>query len=130
MRLANFDSLRPTLSQDLIECDSGNKYTATLWCESYHLGSATATHTYKDGPMQGMAGVTRKDNVWVIGALSESLISDVVKQQLSRQKIDFSPLPQGVRISRRGSTSLLLNFNQQEVQWQGKSYPGVSFTTL
>ncbi|MFQ3197477.1 MAG: beta-galactosidase [Paraglaciecola sp.] len=130
IRLANFDSLRPTLSQDLVERDSGHHYTATLWCESYHLESAIATHTYKDGPMQGMAGVTQKGNVWVIGALSASLISDVVKQQLSGQNIEYSPLPEGVRLSRRGSTTLLLNFNQKAVQWQGKTYSGVSFTPL
>jgi beta-galactosidase len=62
--------------------------------------------------------------------LSASLISDVVKQQLSGQNIEYSPLPEGVRLSRRGSTTLLLNFNQKAVQWQGKTYSGVSFTPL
>lgn len=130
IRLANFDSLRPTLSQDLIEFSNDKHYSAMLWCESYHLEGAIATHTYKDGPMQGKAAVTRKHNVQVIGALSSQLISDVLSQQLDELDIETTCLPKGLRISRRGNTSLLLNFNQQAVTWQGTTYSGVSYTIL
>ncbi|ABG40662.1 Beta-galactosidase [Paraglaciecola sp. T6c] len=130
IKLANFDSLRPTLSQSIEQSETSTEFFAKLWCESYELTDADATHTYVNGPMAGLAAVTKKDNVSVIGALSGALIKSVLNSALGEVGIETFTLPKGMRLSRRGETTLVLNFNQQDVEWSGTTYPGVSFTTL
>ena len=80
--------------------------------------------------MVGLPAVTQKDKVSVIGALSAGLISSVLIEALSGAGITTYRLPKGLRLSRRGNTTLVQNFNQQAVEWQGITYPGVSFTRL
>lgn len=130
VKLANFDSLRPTITQQIEQEDKQASFSAKLWCESYALTTAIATHRYTDGPMQGMAAVSKHEQVSVIGALSATLIKSVLKDALTEQGIDTFELPKGLRLSRRGDTTLVLNFNQQDVEWHGNTYPGVSFTDL
>ncbi|QHJ10217.1 Beta-galactosidase [Paraglaciecola mesophila] len=130
IKLANFDSLRPTLEQTIRCTNHNTDFTAKLWCESYEVNSAVATHTYTHGPMAGLAAVTQKDKVSVIGALSTGLISSVLMEALRGAGIETYRLPKGLRLSKRGNTTLVQNFNQQAVEWQGVTYPGVSFTTL
>ncbi|MDO6557578.1 beta-galactosidase [Paraglaciecola chathamensis] len=130
IKLANFDSLRPTLEQAICCENTKTEFSATLWCESYEATSAVVTHTYTHGPMVGLPAVTQKDKVSVIGALSAGLISGVLIEALSGAGITTYRLPKGLRLSRRGNTTLVQNFNQQAVEWQGITYPGVSFTRL
>ena len=130
IKLNNFDSMRPTLQQDLQGSHSETSHVAKLWCESYDLEGAYARYHYCDGPMAGQAGVTQKDQVTVIGALSKSLIVEVLQEVLAEQGIETLDLPDGLRLSRRGETRLMMNFNQQPVDWQGKTFAPVSFTVL
>ena len=130
IKLANFDSLRPTLSQSIEQTETSTEFSAKLWCESYELTGANATHTYLNGPMAGVAAVTNKGNVSVIGALSGSLIKSILKAALGEVGIETFTLPKGMRLSRRGETTLVLNFNLHDVEWEGTTYPGVSFSTL
>ncbi|MGO4893440.1 beta-galactosidase [Flavobacterium sp. W21_SRS_FM6] len=128
IKLANFDSLRPTLSQSLeaSDADFNVSFTATLWCESYEVGKAKALFKYSDGPMAGLAAVTILDNVTVIGALSENLIKTVIRQQCAELAIGTTELADGIRLSRRGEKTLLQNFNQNEVSFEGQQVPAVS----
>ncbi|MEM5497350.1 beta-galactosidase [Paraglaciecola mesophila] len=130
IKLANFDSLRPTLSQSVEQTETSTEFSAKLWCESYELTGANATHTYLNGPMAGVAAVTNKGNVSVIGALSGSLIKSILKAALGEVGIETFTLPKGMRLSRRGDITLVLNFNLHDVEWEGTTYPGVSFSTL
>lgn len=128
IKLANFDSLRPTLTQDIVSTESGEnqQFTAKLWCESYDLNGAKALYEYSDGPMAGKAAVSQLDNVTVVGALSESLIKSLVKQLCIELGIKATDMPEGLRLSRRGSESLLQNFNQHDVNFEGKFIPAVT----
>jgi hypothetical protein len=80
--------------------------------------------------MKGLTGVSQKDKVTVIGALSKSLIKELLKDILSMQQIETYNLPDGVRISQRGGNKILFNFNQKEIQWRELTYPSVSFTKI
>ena len=128
VKLANFDSLRPTIQQQINSANNNQRFSAALWCESYELTSASATHYYADGPMAGVAAVTQHKEVSVIGALSGELIKSVLKNIAVKQGIETFELPKGLRLSTRGDTTLVLNFNQQDVNWLGGTYPSVSFT--
>jgi beta-galactosidase len=130
IRLNNFDSMRPTLQQYLQGSNGGIKHVAKLWCESYQLDGAQAIYHYADGPLQGQAGVTQKDKITVIGALSKSLIVEVLQDVLTEQGIETLNLPDGFRVSSRGDSKLMMNFNQQHIEWQGRIFGPVSFTKI
>ena len=130
IRLNNFDSMRPTLQQQLHGPKWETQHIAKLWCESYQLHGAQARYHYADGPLQGQAAVTQKDQVTVIGALSKSLIVEVLGDILAGQGIKTLDLPDGLRLSRRGDTSLMMNFNQEPVEWEGRTFSPVSFTQI
>ena len=127
VKLGNFDSLRPTLSQSIEENQGKQSYIAKLWCEGYELNSAEATHTYLHGPLKGQVAVSKHKNVMVIGALGQGLISDVIETHLNQQNIANEKLPEGVRISRRGNKLLICNFNESAVMYQDEWIPGVSY---
>ena len=128
IKLANFDSLRPTLTQEIVPFDKvdENQYQAKLWCESYELITAKALYHYSEGPMSGKAAVTELDKVMVVGALSQQLISALVKQCCVELQIATEEMAEGVRMSHRGEHCLLQNFNQHAVEFAGHSIPAVS----
>lgn len=126
IKLLNFDSLRPGLNQSIHAAKGNDKFSATLWAESYQLEGANALYLYSDGPMQGKAAVTQCHNVTVVGALSKTLLTHVLIEKLSQQGIETQHLPEGVRISRRGNQTLLQNFNQHDIKWQEQVIPAVS----
>ena len=126
-RLGNFDSLRPTLSQSVVENGGSKSYVGKLWCEGYEVSSAKALHIYPHGPLKGQAAVIQNERVTVIGALSQNLINDVFEQKLKELNIDTCRLPEGVRMSRRGNKTLICNFNESAVTFQGEEIPGVSY---
>jgi beta-galactosidase len=126
IKLGNFDSLRPTLEQSIKTVDGNECHTARLWCESYEPVTANTVYKYSDGPLDGLSAVTEHQQVTVIGALSATLTKQILRQTLLKQNIEICELPEGVRISRRGKCKLLVNFNQQEVSWQGVKIPAVS----
>jgi beta-galactosidase len=59
--------------------------------------------------------------------LSQTLIAEVLCTALVNASVDVIIMPKGVRISRRGEKSLVTNFNQHPVSWQGKTIPAVSY---
>lgn len=126
-RMTNFDSLRPGLTQAIANVGTHQEHHAQLWSEGYEVDTALVTHRYTGGPLDSQAAVTRNNNVTVIGALSQSLITEVLSKALNKASVEILSMPKGVRISRRGDKSLVTNFNQHEVTWQGQKIPAVSY---
>jgi len=125
VRLQNFDSLRPGLHVTVTassEDSSGQPVAAQAhtWTESYRLAGAQATHAYADGPLAGQPAVTRHGNVTVIGAHSEALVTSVLSDLLREAHLDVLPMPEGVRRSRRGGVTVIQNWTDRAVDWQGQ----------
>lgn len=127
VKAGNFEALRPTLTQAISAERDKRVYSATLWCEGYFPEQAKATHLYKEGPLKGQAAVTVHGETYVIGALSDNLITDVLDNVLQQRGITTQNLPDGVRISRRGDKTLICNFNQNAINLNGDTISGVSF---
>jgi beta-galactosidase len=128
VQMLNVDSLRPGLKQTVTSSNNSNiKHNASLWCESYELKSAVAKYVYFGGPQANKAAVTKKDNMTLVGALSDTLLTEIVSLCLSELGIKMTTLPQGVRVTRRSGKRVLFNFNEEEVQWQGSKVAGVSY---
>ncbi|WP_019584757.1 beta-galactosidase [Deinococcus apachensis] len=124
-RLRQYDSLRPGL-EDAV---SGG-YSARFWAESYRLEGAQATHTYEGGPLDGEPAVIQHGDVTVIGAHSEALIPDVLREVLGAAGVTTADLPEGVRLSRRAGATLVQNWTGQPVEWQGRTLGPVSFEVM
>jgi beta-galactosidase len=105
-RLLNFDGMRPGLT-----VRAGGHLVAT-WAESYEPIGAAVLVTYDDGPLAGQAAVTRHGNAFSIGAWSAPLLASILTQVLTEAGVAVTPLPDGVRVSRRGDTEIWMNFNQ------------------
>ncbi|MVN87225.1 beta-galactosidase [Deinococcus sp. HMF7620] len=123
--LLNYDSLRPGLAQGV--GGSFGVYSAHTWAESYRLTGAQALATYQGGPLDGQAAVIRQDNVTVIGAHSDALIRAVLTGVLTGAGLPVTPLPDGVRLSRRAGQVLVQNWNPEPAEWNGQTLPPVSF---
>ncbi|MBB5233022.1 beta-galactosidase [Deinococcus budaensis] len=121
-RLLNYDSLRPGLEQAV-----GGGYAAQFWAESYRLAGAQATHRYQGGPLDGQPAVIRHGPVTVIGAHSEALIRDVLRDVLEQAGVATSDLPDGLRLSRRAGVTLVQNWTGENVAWGGRTLGPVSF---
>jgi beta-galactosidase len=85
-------------------------HLATIWAESYRPTTGIATHHYTDDPLAGAAAVIRNGSVTTIGAWSQSLIVEVLEDRLRQAGIATLTLPDGVRLSRRGSHEVWQNF--------------------
>ncbi len=127
-KLLQYDSLRPGLSQKV--SGNGKEFEAVTWAESYRLNGAEALYKYVGGPLDGQSAAIRNGNVTVIGAHSPELISAVLDKVLTGAGVDTTPLPEGVRISRRSGRTLVQNWNLEAVEWQEQQLPGVSFQFL
>jgi beta-galactosidase len=106
-RLLNFDGMRPGLTV------RAGGHEVEVWAESYEPLGSEVVITYDDGPLAGQAAVTRAGQTYSIGAWSETLITSVLADVLEAAGIAIVTLPEGVRISRRGSTEIWMNFNQE-----------------
>jgi beta-galactosidase len=107
--LRNVDSMRPGL-----RCHAGG-HEVEIWAESYTLLAGHAVVRYDDGPQAGEAAVVRHGNAVTIGAWSPSLIRNVIGGLLAEREIMHTPLPEGIRVSRRGKTEIWMNFNEHAV---------------
>ncbi|PNY82153.1 beta-galactosidase [Deinococcus koreensis] len=125
VKLLQYDSLRPTLSQRV--SGPGGDVQAHGWAESYRLQGAEALYSYSGGPLDGEAAVTRRGQVTTIGAHSPELIGAVLADVLQRAGVETTPLPEGVRLSRRAGRTLVQNWTLDAVQWNGLSLGPVSF---
>ena len=128
-RLGNYDSLRPGLTQQ-IQGPDGAAHHARLWAEGYMPHDAEVLARYEVGPLDGQAAVTRRGHVTVIGAHSDSLIRAVLIPLLERAGLNPTPLPEGVRVSRRAGVTLVQNWTDTLVRWQGQDLQPVSFQVL
>lgn len=133
-RVTNFDSLRPTLTQQVVldlATDTGSKqHEAALWCEAFECDTATILARYADGPLDGLAAAVSHNNVATVGALSDSLLKALIGHLLTKLNIAHEQMPEGVRKSRRGDKTLVQNFNSQAVTWKGEQLSPVSARTL
>jgi beta-galactosidase len=105
-RLLNFDGLPPGL------CVHAGGHAVTTWAESYRLMGGTALVTYDDGPLAGQPAVARRGSAVTVGAWSPSLVRDVLAELLAECDIPVTPLPDGVRVTRRGGQALWQNFTE------------------
>jgi beta-galactosidase len=120
--LLNFDGMRPGLTTRV-----GGKVVET-WAEAYRVVDGETLATYDVGPLAGEAAVVRRGNVVTIGAWSMDLVTEVLAGALGRAGIAVTPLPEGVRRSRRGGVEIWMNFNQDEATLpDGSTIPPVSF---
>ncbi|HEU5431600.1 MAG TPA: beta-galactosidase trimerization domain-containing protein, partial [Thermomicrobiales bacterium] len=106
-RLRNFDSMRPGLSTRVGE------HLVKIWAESYEpLPGAIVAHRYADGPLADEAAVVRHGNATTLGAWSAGLIAEVITMLLAEIGVPATPLPDGVRVARRGGLATWMNFNE------------------
>ncbi|THF85716.1 beta-galactosidase [Deinococcus sp. KSM4-11] len=127
-RPLNFDSLPNGLEQAVMLAD--RTYAARLWAESYDPQGADTLATYAGGPLDGQAAVIRHGNVTVIGAHSVTLISSILTELLEEAGIEVTPLPEGIRLSRRGDLTLVQNWTAHAVTWQEQELAPVSSRVL
>jgi len=123
----NFDSLRPTLKQQVVDRNGNVSHEAELWCESYSTKSENTLFSYQQGPLDGQAAVVSCGSVITIGALSKTLIEQVISQSCSKQGIECEKLPEGIRRTIRGDSTLWVNFNNEDVAWNGMLIPAVGY---
>jgi len=121
-RLRNFDGLRPGLTV------RAGEHAVETWAESYGLEGGEATHRYADGPLAGEPAVVRRGSATTIGAWSPPLVGQILAELLAERGVPIEPLPDGVRIARRGGLATYLNFNQSPTALpDGTSLGPVSF---
>jgi beta-galactosidase len=119
--LLNFDGIPAGITVAIGE------HAATTWAESYRPTTGKATHHYTDGPLAGTAAVVQHSTVTSIGAWSEPLITDLLQRALTRLGIHSRRLPEGVRVSRRGSYALWTNFTDEPVEIDGMTLAPISY---
>jgi len=120
--LRNFDALRPGMR--VVVAD----HTVETWAESYTVQDGAIVLTYADGPLAGDAAVVRRGEVITIGAWSASLVTQMLRGVLESRQIAVTPLPEGVRLARRGDVVTALNFNQEPATLpDGRALEPVSF---
>lgn len=124
-RLLNYDSLRPGLTQEV----SGGHH-AHGWAESYRLQGAEATHSYLGGPLDGQPAVIQLGRMTVVGAHSETLVRAVLHAALETAGIPSADLPEGLRISRRAGRTLLQNWSDGPLSWQGRTLEPLGFEVI
>jgi beta-galactosidase len=110
-RLRNFDSLPPGLAVH------AGGHAVETWAESYEpiASSARVLTSIDDGPLAGQAVVVRNNNAVVVGAWSASLVGELLAALLAEAGVPVTPLPDGVRVARRGEIVCHMNFNQEAV---------------
>ncbi|MEA2583903.1 MAG: beta-galactosidase [Thermomicrobiales bacterium] len=106
-RLLNFDGMRSGLTV------RAGGHVVETWAESYEPVGADVLVTYDDGPLTGQAAVTRHGNTLSVGVWSATLLESVLAQVLTEAGVAVTPLPEGVRVARRGGTEIWMNFNQE-----------------
>ena len=120
--LLNFDGMRPGLT-----ARAGGRVVQT-WAEAYRPTTGHALVAYEDGPLVGEAAVVQNGNAISIGAWSALLIADVLKGVFGGAGVPYVDLPEGVRVSRRGSNTIWMNFNESEARLpDGSTMAPVSF---
>jgi beta-galactosidase len=120
--LRNFDGMRPGLTVRV------GGHEVVTWAESYRPTKGTALVSYDDGPFAGEAAVVRNGNAVSIGAWSGSLVTEVLTGILAEAGVPHIPLPDGVRVSRRGRNEIWMNFTESEVTLpDGTTLAPVSF---
>jgi beta-galactosidase len=98
------------------------------WAEAYRPTTGTALVTYDDGPFAGQAAVVRNGNAVSIGAWSASLLAEVLIGICAEVGVPFVALPEGVRVSRCGSSEIWMNFNEADSRLpDGSTMAPVSF---
>ena len=98
--LLNFDGMRPGM---IVHIDA---HIVETWAEAYRPLDAHVLKSYADGPLAGEAAVVRQGNAVSIGAWSASLVTEVLAGVLAEAGIPVVPLPEGVRVSRRGALQI------------------------
>jgi beta-galactosidase len=104
--LLNFDALRPGLT-----VHAGGHRVET-WAESYRQTGGSAETIYDDGPLAGQPAVVLHGNARTIGAWSPTLVAEVLIRALTEAGVPVTPVPDGVRIARRGDLVVRMNFNE------------------
>ncbi|MDC0602422.1 beta-galactosidase [Aliiglaciecola sp.] len=129
-QLLNFDSMRPTLNQTIISSKPNDvQHQGRLWCESYQADECQTLYRYQGGPLDGQAAVIESHSAITVGALSESLIESVIKQQCKSLHIPVEDvsLPDGVRVTQINNKQLLVNFNQHAISVKGQELSPVNY---
>jgi beta-galactosidase len=106
--LLNYDGMREGLTV------RAGGHVVEIWAEAYRPTTGIVLITYDDGPLAGEAAVVRNGNVISIGAWSDSLVGEVLTGVLNEAGVPHLPLPEGVRVSRRGNSEIWMNFNESE----------------
>jgi beta-galactosidase len=121
-RLLNFDGMPPGLTV------RAGVHVVHTWAESYRVTTGEVLARYTSGPLSGQAAVVGNGNVTTVGAWCESLLDDIIRGLLARNEIPIIELPEGVRVTRRGSAIVWQNFNEHPVTLDnGVELPPVSF---
>ena len=104
--LLNFDGMRAGLST------SAGGHPVAIWAEAYRPTTGTAVITYDDGPLAGEAAVVRNGNAISVGAWSASLVTEVLRDTLTKADVAVIDLPEGIRVCHRGGIQIWMNFNE------------------
>ena len=118
VRIDHVDGLRPGV-QGEVEL-GGERYSYHTWADLLTPTSADVLATYQTDAYAGTPAVTRHKvgegrctvlGMWGDEALHRALFAPL----LEAADLSLTPLPEGVRLTRRGTRGYLLNFNPQAV---------------
>ncbi|PYE54466.1 beta-galactosidase [Deinococcus yavapaiensis] len=124
-RVLNFESLRPGLTI------KAGGHEVTTWAEGYEpLEGAEVLAHYEGGPLEGAAAAVRHGQVVTIGANSTGLVWETLYRLAGELGLNPTPLPPGIRVSRRGGRTLVQNWNPERVTFEGRELGPVSWTLV
>ena len=118
VRIDHIDALRPGVTGE-VEL-SGERYAYHTWADLLTPTSAEVMASYRTDAYAGTPAVTRQRvgegrctvvGMWGDVALHRALFAPI----LGAAELALIPLPDGVRIARRGSRGYLMNFNPDRV---------------
>ena len=118
VRIDHVDGLRPGV-QGEVEL-GGERYSYHTWADLLTPTSADVLATYQTDAYVGTPAVTRHKvgeghctvlGMWGDEALHQALFAPL----LEAADLSLTPLPEGVRLTRRGTRGCLMNFNPQAV---------------
>ncbi len=124
VRIDHVDALRPGLAPYVTFQDE--RYRYHTWAELLTPEGAEVLARYETDAYHGASAVTRHavgaGRCYTVGPWGdEALHRALFAKILTEAGLRITPLPEGVRLKRRGARQLAMNFLSTEVEWAGET---------